>query len=279
VALGVPFEVRWNSDALGQPAVDLLGTLRCPSEDDRPPVLTYWLIDAGAAARPRYGLFRAPAHDVAADDPEVVVDYLLWSINVLASSKANGYVVVHAGVVADQLRDRAVLLPADSGSGKSTLVAGLLSAGFTYLSDEYAAIGVRDGRVVPYLRLPTFKPGSWPLIAAATGLPPPSGSASWHVPLEALRAVPAPAGRRYDIGTVIYPRYVDQAALRTSPVSPSRTLARLLRHVVNRSDVGPPEMAALTSVAASTAAVDLEYGMLDEAVQAVSDCAGRRAMH
>src|SRR5262249_38753244 len=59
-------------------------------------------------------------------------------------------VFVHAGVVG--WRGRAIVIPGRSFSGKTTLTAALVKAGFTYYSDEYAALD-SAGRVHPYARL------------------------------------------------------------------------------------------------------------------------------
>ena len=53
-------------------------------------------------------------------------------------------VFIHAGVV--EWHGRAIVLPGKTFSGKSTLVAGLVRAGATYYSDEYAVFDAR-GRV------------------------------------------------------------------------------------------------------------------------------------
>jgi hypothetical protein len=51
---------------------------------------------------------------------------------------APGHIFVHAGVVG--IGGRAIVIPGRSFSGKSTLVAGLVTAGATYYSDEFAPI-------------------------------------------------------------------------------------------------------------------------------------------
>lgn len=55
---------------------------------------------------------------------------------------------IHAGVVA--LHDRAAMFCAPSGQGKSTLVYALLRLGWTYLSDEVAAVDTAAGLVHPF---------------------------------------------------------------------------------------------------------------------------------
>ena len=59
-------------------------------------------------------------------------------------------------------------MPAASGSGKSTLTAGLARAGLGYLSDELVALeldGAVPGRLLPYPKPITVKPGSFAVLA------------------------------------------------------------------------------------------------------------------
>ena len=55
---------------------------------------------------------------------------------------------IHAGVAAHE--DRAHLFAGPSGQGKSTLVGALLDRGWTYFSDEIAAIDCGSGAVHPF---------------------------------------------------------------------------------------------------------------------------------
>jgi hypothetical protein len=55
---------------------------------------------------------------------------------------------IHAGVIS--LAGEAVVLAAPSGHGKSTMVAEFLARGWTYLSDEIAAIDARSATAIPF---------------------------------------------------------------------------------------------------------------------------------
>jgi hypothetical protein len=65
------------------------------------------------------------------------------------ASAAPDKVFVHAGAVA--YGGTALLVPAPSFAGKTTLVAGLVRAGATYYSDEFAPLDA-DGLVHPYAK-------------------------------------------------------------------------------------------------------------------------------
>jgi hypothetical protein len=67
--------------------------------------------------------------------------------------------VLHASAVAD--RGRCALLLGASGSGKSTLAAGLVAAGASFASDDYAPLERASWLVWPVPYAPSIKRGSW----------------------------------------------------------------------------------------------------------------------
>jgi hypothetical protein len=77
-----------------------------------------------------------------------VLAHAVWMLHAEVSARTRDFVLLHAGAVA---RDGAALvLPAKPEAGKSTLVLALLRRGFTYLSDELAAIDPVTERVYPF---------------------------------------------------------------------------------------------------------------------------------
>jgi len=80
---------------------------------------------------------------------DVAAATVIWRLNEHAAS-AEGYQVIHAGVVARG--QRAVILPGRSGAGKTELCAACIREGFTYLSDEQAALDRRSGLLSPYAK-------------------------------------------------------------------------------------------------------------------------------
>jgi hypothetical protein len=81
---------------------------------------------------------------------------------------------VHAGVV--HRGGQATILPAPSGSGKTTLVAGLIKAGFGYMSDEIALVD-KYLKVQPLPVSLSIKQSAWELISE---LYPKLASATTH---------------------------------------------------------------------------------------------------
>jgi hypothetical protein len=102
-------------------------------------------------------------------DAALVTAWLLYDVNQQAV-RTTGGTIVHAAVASpDDIG--AWLLPGASEQGKSTLVAGLVRAGWTYLSDEYAAF-TSDGLIRPYPRAIALDPGSWTVLHPGPTAPP-----------------------------------------------------------------------------------------------------------
>jgi hypothetical protein len=77
-----------------------------------------------------------------------VARYALWDVQYHATQNIRAFVALHAGAVANA--DSSLVLPGPMESGKSTLVASLLKTGWSYLSDEVAALDPVTGRVYPF---------------------------------------------------------------------------------------------------------------------------------
>lgn len=77
-----------------------------------------------------------------------VLGHAIWELHDAVPKRSGDFLSLHAGAVA---RDGgAILLPAGMDSGKSSLVVALLERGFSYLSDEVAALDPVTGRVYPF---------------------------------------------------------------------------------------------------------------------------------
>ena len=73
-----------------------------------------------------------------------------WGLNWAIAQRAHWDLMIHAATL--QRDGRALILPGRPGTGKSTLAAGLLQAGWQLLSDEFALVSLRDGRLYPLWR-------------------------------------------------------------------------------------------------------------------------------
>lgn len=162
--------------------------------------------------------------------------------------------VLHAASVA---RDgRALVLAGPSGAGKSTLAMGLLGEGWAPVADDLTALD-RRGRVLPFPTRLSLKAGSWPLAPqAALAAAPERAIGGGHIRyLDAPGAVPgavAPAA-------LVFPRYVDGAAVTVEPLSPEEALVRLVD--TGSRLAGLPETAApLVRFLRATPSVALTHG-------------------
>lgn len=200
---------------------------------------------------------------------------LVWHIMNNAVGEARHVLVVHAGVVVAP-DGNAVVLPAASGSGKTTLTAGLVRAGFDFLSDEMMAIDPETLRVLPVPRSLFVKPGTF----EALGMQPPDVSeaarllldGSWPVTPDDLR--PGALGSPAPVRTIIAPAYSAGSETRIERVSRAAGLAALATQAFNLELFGGAAgIELLGAVVRPAACYRLAVGRLDEAVAAVSDAA------
>ena len=116
-----------------------------------------------------------------------------WLINQGAIlTAAPGVVQLHAGGV--QRDGLTVVLPAPMDAGKSTTVAGLLRAGYSYMSDEVMEVGPHRSISSTFPKALALDRESVQLLGAIAA--PFDGAAAepqWHVTAEGLSAGPAPA--------------------------------------------------------------------------------------
>jgi hypothetical protein len=165
------------------------------------------------------------------------------------------YVFVHAGVVA--FRGRALVLPGRSGAGKSTLVAALVTAGATYVSDEWAVVD-GEGRIHPFprsLRLRT--PRGWFRIDP--------------------RQTDARVARRpLRIGAVVVVRHRAGAALQLSPLGPSLACLALVANAPATRTRPEAALPALRRAVAGAAAATGTRGEASDAVATLLSLLGAR---
>jgi hypothetical protein len=198
---------------------------------------------------------------------------LVWHVMNNAVAEARHVLVVHAGVVVAP-DGNAVVLPAASGGGKTTLTAGLVRAGFDFLSDEMMAIDPVSLRVLPVPRSLFMKPGTF----EALGVQPPDVSeaarllldGTWPVTPDDLR--PGALGGPAPVRTIVAPTYRPGSKTRIERVSRATGLSDLAGQAFNLEMFGGPAgIELLAEVVRPAACYRLAVGRLDEAVAAVSE--------
>jgi len=198
------------------------------------------------------------------------VDLVLWEVYDRAFREARGPLVLHAGLVSN--RGRGVLVPGRPDAGKTTLVAGLVRAGFAYLSDEAAVFDPRTARFHAFPRplgmeVPTLElfPG------LERRLPPElrgSDRMTRHVPATAIR--PRSVGSSCRLRFVVMPEFRAGATTDLTPIGRAETLVLL-----SGSAFAPERFASrgLLPMARALAKADcyrMRTGNLQDAVKAVA---------
>ena len=147
----------------------------------------------------------------------------------------NSHPVVHAGAVA--FRDAGVLMPGVSSAGKSTLTAGLVRAGFGYLSEEAVAFEPGSPEMLPYPRPFTISEAGLALFPEidldAPGVVGP-WEGDWFVPASVFRAgsVHGPATVR----VVVFPRYDPTARTELVPIGRAEAVRDLIANTIEYRD-------------------------------------------
>jgi HprK-related kinase A len=223
----------------------------------------------------RHQILREGAPLWESEDREMVVPALEWAINSAALEHLGPRTVLfHAGSVA--YAGRGMLLPAASGGGKTTLVAGLVRAGFRYLSDEVAILDPATLRLAPFAKSLSVKAPAravlaplYPELAAAAPRRRLAGAPVWDLrpPEDAWPAESVPV--RY----VVLPRYAAGAQTALEPISRSTALVRLLGQSFNLPSHGAHGVARTVEMLRGAACYALTVGDLQGAVDRLEQIA------
>jgi hypothetical protein len=207
------------------------------------------------------------------DDAEALIGPLIHALNrwVIETSP---HLMLHAGGVEHD--GEGVVLPGGMESGKTTLTAGLVRAGFRYLTDEAVAIDRSSLLVQPYPKPLSLDPGSWPFFPE---LEPDADLASdeykalqWQVPPEAIRA--DAVGRPCPVRFVIFPRHQAGAATAIEPLGRAEALVELTRHTFGFKHHARDSLALLAEVLRGAESHRLTLDGLDRAVELVAATVG-----
>lgn len=196
---------------------------------------------------------------------------MVWQIMNQAVSNVRDLLIIHAGAVVAP-SGRAIVFPAGSGSGKTTLVAGLVQAGFGFLSDETAVIDPATRRILAVPRALSIKPGTFE--ALGVDAPVLSEAAqrffdgTWPVPADYLR--PDAMGHEAECAMVIAPAYSAGAETWLEPISRAAGLADLATNAFNLEGFGGGAgVMLLGDVVRGATCYRLQIGSLNDAVDAI----------
>ena len=272
-ALESRFRVRTDDAVIGRYVEQVFGSLLAPTADTADAGGAISIVDVVTADRP-YRLLLDGVDVGGGDDLDSVMTFLHWRLNQLAIASTSTRVLLHASAV--RRTDGVAVFPAESNSGKSTLAAGLVRAGFGYVTDEAVAIDPAQGRVVPFPKPISLDPGSWPLFADSA--PSIEGAADtffhyeWHLDPRALRSTALDdLDLAQTVTLVAFPRYQAGGPTTIEAMRPAEALLALLRNAFNLATVGAPGVAALATIARQVPTVRLSIGNLDAAIDLLRD--------
>lgn len=196
-----------------------------------------------------------------------VFPFLEWGVNWRVIANYPEFLQVHAATMAHL--GRGFVFAGGPGSGKSTLVAGLLTRGWTYLSDEFALIDRETLRLHSFPKAICIKAGSFDVIKRL-GLP----FAGRHYYVKGLKGrvgyinprdveqytAPEPTPIRY----VIFPTYTGTDRPRLYPISRAQALFDLARGTFNRNVLGDQLLSVLGDTVSQAHCFRLEAGPIEE---------------
>lgn len=274
------FSVRWNGSLTAEHIDYVWGGFSVPSHDatGHPTVggngeSLYSLIDLGPEAARRYRLLLGDQQLISSRRSDDVLAHFLWQIFRRMHEQTKEFLLIHAGSVVTPRRE-GILLPAGSGFGKTTLVAGLIQAGFGFLSDEIGVIDHHQRVLRPYPRAMNFKErlsSLFPDREPSTDFPS-RARADGYLRAEEIRpeAMADPCPVRF----VIAPRYREGIATQITSLGPAAIVKELWTNAVNVHLYGARAVPILVDLARAAKGYRLVSGDLKEAVQAVSDVTG-----
>ncbi len=196
-----------------------------------------------------------------------VLPYLEWGINWRVMERCTAYLQLHAATLS--FEGQGVVLVGTSGAGKSTLAAGLVSRGWTYLSDEFALIDPHTLRLHPFPKAMCIKAGSFevierlnlPLWRRRHYVKAIKGAVGYVRPRDfAPGVVPTPCPIRF----VIFPKYGDGEEPRFYPIMSGNAVFRMAGHAFNRHVFGKRAVSILSEVVRQAECFGLVSGPIDE---------------
>lgn len=201
--------------------------------------------------------------------PDRVVNHIMWHVQGEAVRLTGDFLLVHAGSVTTPAGGEAMVLPAHMEAGKTTLTAGLVRAGFGYLSDEAAAIDPVTRAVYPFPKALNLEMGSMALFPELAEGRPTHELGCWHIHADELRSgsLAGPAPVRW----IVTPRYRPGAPTSLVPTSRAEGLAILLENALGLRRYRLRGVTLLADIAREAKSYRLVSGNLDEAVAVLTD--------
>jgi hypothetical protein len=199
-----------------------------------------------------------------------VVDLVLWDVYDRAFRESRRRLVLHAALAAR--RGRGVLMPGRPDAGKTTLVAGLVRAGFAYLSDEAAVFDASTGRFLAFPRPLGMEVATLDLFPGLERRLPSelrsTDRKTRHVPATAIR--PRSVSESCRLGFVVVPEYLPGAPTTLTPMGRAEALVLLSGSAFDAERFASRGLRPMAGELARAECYRLRTGDLGGAVEAVT---------
>ncbi|MFN2538031.1 MAG: hypothetical protein ABR549_07750 [Mycobacteriales bacterium] len=229
-------------------------------------VSEYSVIDRGEGEG-RYAVYCNDERVELTASRERAMAILMWHVNQEAvRSTVDSHVVLHAA--AAERDGITVLLPAAMEAGKTTTVAGLLRAGFGYVTDEAVALDPLTLAAMPFHKPLSIDAGSWSVLP---DLMPTAYQelvlGQWQVPADSITTLVGGVVPRL----VVAPEYVPEAVTALEPITRGAMLAHLATCTFQFAAAPERNLQVLARLVQGAGCYRLRIGDLDSAVRLITD--------
>ena len=263
-AVGHRFRIEGSPEVV-EAAEEIFSTLPAVAPGGDEPELTFH-----ATVRPE-GVRVVVADEMTTmSDLGGALDYVQWHLNrLVVAGLGPAQTALHAACA---VRDgHLVLLPAASGGGKSTTVAGLVRAGWAYVTDEASILDAATLEVQPYPKPISIDHGAWPLFPELADRL--RSDETCLVPATRLQAASSTSSLATSavatggpVAAVVAPSYHPGVATELQPLTPGALLMLLAQSTFAFNEDGPRHLRCLAELTRRSVGYRLVIGDLDQAV-------------
>jgi hypothetical protein len=204
--------------------------------------------------------------------PRFLIDYFISDLTRKSIQLQSDFIALHASVAS--WMGRGIIMPAAPDSGKTTTVAGLVRAGFDYLSDEAAFINPQTGWVHPFhrpLAMGTRSVGA--IDGLGDDLPDEYHELmrrqQYHVPCEYIRE--NSRGAPCPINFVVSPSYTRGSATSLEPMSRAEALILFVEQTFGFKDLAFEALPLFGEILRGADCYRLRIGDLSGAVAVIKE--------
>lgn len=269
-ALGHSFEVEADEPSLASSLSATLGDLSHAGPAEH----CYRFTTADRADATMFELTRDGEALGGPWPPAVAATALVTDLNRQAAASRPHHLLLHAAALS--WAGRGLVLPAPPGGGKTTLAAGLIAAGFAYLTDEVVAIDPATLEIEPYPKPLSVGAGAVPVLRHLAIL---GGSWVWPAPGEPWLVAADTfgswaAGGPCRAHLLVFPSYSEGATTALTPLGRAEALVEVAANSFNFVDHGSAWLPVLRRLVLECSCWRLTTGDLGEACELLMRLAG-----